>query len=112
MYGRYTSELSQFAKEAARRQKVIERKRRREDKLRKQELRERYRNRYVKAISKGFSFVWQNTFARLGEDWVFLAILGILMAIISFIMDWGISVCNKGKTFCCLFTICRHSRVL
>lgn len=67
MYGRYTSELGQFAKDEARRIKVLDKRRRREDKLRKQELRERYSNRYIKTIKKGFSFVWQNTFARLGE---------------------------------------------
>ncbi|XP_035706071.1 chloride channel protein 2 isoform X2 [Folsomia candida] len=98
MYGRYTSEnLGQFAKDEARRIKLLEKKRRREDKMRKQELRERSSNRYLKGIKKGFSFVWQNTFARLGEDWVFLAILGILMAIISFMVDWGISICNKAR---------------
>ena len=42
-------------------------------------------------------YVWKHTFARIGEDWVFLAILGVLMACISFIMDYGIAMCNKGK---------------
>lgn len=35
--------------------------------------------------------------ARLGEDWVFLALLGIIMALLSFIMDKGISICTNGK---------------
>ena len=26
------------------------------------------------------AYVWNKTFAKLGEDWVFLAVLGILMA--------------------------------
>lgn len=97
MYGRYTSDLAQYAKDEAKRLKILEKKRKREDKFRKKELRDRDRNPYVKAAIKGFSFVWQKTFARLGEDWVFLFILGILMAILSFIMDWGISMCNKGR---------------
>lgn len=41
-------------------------------------------------------YIWRNTFARLGEDWVFLALLGIIMAVLSFIMDRGISMCNNG----------------
>ena len=41
--------------------------------------------------------VWRATFARVGEDWVFLTVLGVVMAIISFIMDFGIGMCNKGK---------------
>ncbi|ODN02440.1 Chloride channel protein 2 [Orchesella cincta] len=97
MYGRYTSDLAQYAKEEARRLKILEKKRKRDEKIRKKELRDRYRNPYVKAVIKGFSYVWQRSFARLGEDWVFLAILGVLMAVLSFIMDWGISMCNKAR---------------
>jgi len=99
MYGRYTSDLSQYAKVEAKRLKLLERKRRRDEKRRKKEYRDQNRSRHLKLLSKGVSFVWQKTFARLGEDWVFLAILGILMAIISFIVDWGIGVCNRGNSF-------------
>jgi len=35
-----------------------------------------------------FSIFWKNTFARIGEDWIFLALLGIIMAIISFIINF------------------------
>jgi len=97
MLGRYTTDLSHYAKEEARRQKLIEKRRRIAEKQRKKELRDRDRNRYLNAVIKGSSFVWSRTFARLGEDWVFLGILGILMAAISFLMDRGISMCNTGK---------------
>lgn len=50
-------------------------------------------NRLVKALSA----VWRHTFARLGEDWVFLALLGIIMALLSYMMDKGISMCTNGK---------------
>jgi hypothetical protein len=43
------------------------------------------------------TFVWKKTFAKLGEDWVFLAVLGILMAVISFAMDFGISMLNRSR---------------
>ena len=41
--------------------------------------------------------IWKHSFAKIGEDWVFLAILGIIMAIVSFIMDYGISICNTSR---------------
>ncbi len=34
-----------------------------------------------------FSIFWKHTFAKIGEDWVFLALLGIIMALLSFVMD-------------------------
>lgn len=42
-------------------------------------------------------YVWRHTFARLGEDWIFLALLGIIMAVLNFAMDRGIAVCNNGE---------------
>ncbi|XP_051864180.1 chloride channel protein 2 isoform X11 [Drosophila albomicans] len=48
----------------------------------------------IKRIS---SWVWKHTLARLGEDWVFLALLGIIMALLSFIMDKGISICTNAR---------------
>ena len=46
---------------------------------------------------KASSWLWRNTFARLGEDWVFLALLGIIMALLSYVMDKGISMCTNCK---------------
>lgn len=42
-------------------------------------------------------YVWRHTFARLGEDWIFLALLGVIMAVLNFAMDRGIAVCNNGE---------------
>lgn len=42
-------------------------------------------------------WLWKNSFARLGEDWVYLALLGIIMALLSYVMDKGISMCTNGK---------------
>jgi hypothetical protein len=95
MYGRYTKELGEYAKEEARRVKVLERRRKKEDRLRNKEL-QKYRGKCASKVIAAFSFVWRHTFARLGEDWVFLALLGIIMAFISFLMDRGISICNQG----------------
>ena len=43
------------------------------------------------------TFLWRQTFARVGEDWVFLALLGMIMAIVSFAMDYSISICNQAR---------------
>jgi chloride channel 2 len=95
MYGRYTKDLGEYAKEEARKVKALERKRKKEDRLRNKEL-QKYRGKCASKLIAASSFAWRHTFARLGEDWVFLALLGILMALISFFMDRGISMCNKG----------------
>jgi chloride channel 2 len=95
MYGRYTKELGEFAKEEARRLKAIERRRRKDDKRRNKEL-HKYNGPCMSRISSVVGFIWHHTFAKLGEDWVFLALLGIIMAFISFAMDMGIGMCNKG----------------
>lgn len=59
----------------------------------KKELYGHRASRVVKAIS----WVWRKTFARMGEDWVYLALLGLIMAILSFVMDKGIAMCTNGK---------------
>ncbi|XP_065333405.1 chloride channel protein 2 isoform X1 [Cloeon dipterum] len=96
MYGRYTKELGEFAKEEARRLKAIEKRRRKDDKRRNKEL-HRYDGPCMSRIRSVVGFIWHHTFAKLGEDWVFLALLGIIMAFVSFIMDMGIGMCNKSR---------------
>lgn len=96
MYGRYTKDLGEYAKEEARKLKAIEKKRKKEDRLRNQDL-QKYRGECMTKLLDGLGFLWKNTFARLGEDWIFLALLGIIMALLSFLMDRGINMCNKGK---------------
>lgn len=96
MYGRYTKDLGEYAKEEAKKLKALEKKKKKENKLRDKGL-QKYRGECVSKIIAVISFVWKNTFARLGEDWVFLALLGIIMALLSFLMDHGISMCIKGE---------------
>jgi hypothetical protein len=98
MYGRYTKELGEFAKEEARRLKALEKRRRKDDKRRNKEL-HKYNGPCMSRFSSVVGFIWQHTFAKLGEDWVFLALLGVIMAFLSFIMDMGIGMCNKGRRF-------------
>ncbi|KAL7728341.1 hypothetical protein ACLKA6_007437 [Drosophila palustris] len=93
MYGRYTKDLGEFAKDEARKLKLLEKRRKQEDKQRNKELLGKRATR-IKKIS---SWIWRHTLARLGEDWVFLALLGIIMAMLSFIMDKGISICTNAR---------------
>ncbi|XP_031330673.1 chloride channel protein 2 isoform X3 [Photinus pyralis] len=109
MYGRYSRQLGEFAKLEALKQ--AEKRRLKEEKARKKELRgyqgnvsSMGRHRLVSRtlsgkLAKTLSFLWRHTFAKLGEDWVFLALLGIIMAVLSYIMDKGIAVCGKARTW-------------
>ncbi|XP_018336744.1 chloride channel protein 2 isoform X2 [Agrilus planipennis] len=90
MYGRYSRQLGEFAKLEALKQ--AEKRRLKEEKARKKEL-HGYHGKFAKTIG----FIWRHTFAKLGEDWIFLAILGVIMAFASFITDKGISMCNKAR---------------
>ncbi|CAG7785203.1 unnamed protein product [Allacma fusca] len=95
MYGRYTQDLSSFAKQEAKRLKALDQKKRKDEYNRKQDFKDR--SKILRGIANFFGFIWSKTLARLGEDWVYLGTLGIVMAIISFIMDWGIGICNKAR---------------
>ena len=35
-------------------------------------------------------------FSKIGEDWIFLTLLGIIMALLSFIMDYAIEKSQDG----------------
>ena len=99
MYGKYSRSLGEFAKEeAAKKRKQIEAQRRQQTKKRMREISgEKPRGRLYKTIVPPMIWLWKHTFAKIGEDWVLLALLGIIMAIVSFIMDEGISHCNKAR---------------
>merc|ERR1719153_689484 len=96
MYGRYSKSLGDQIKEEAKRQKVVEKLRKKEHKKRKQELRGGHGDAYQK-VARIVTFIWRHTFARIGEDWVFLGFLGVIMALVSFAMDYSISMCNNAR---------------
>lgn len=98
MYGRYTRNLSEYAREKATELRKLEKKHKKDEKMRIKELRS-YRGKWTSRFFRLVSFVWRHTFAKIGEDWVFLALLGSIMALISYIMDYGISLCNTGGCY-------------
>ncbi|XP_067615143.1 chloride channel protein 2 isoform X4 [Eurosta solidaginis] len=95
MYGRYTKDLGEFAKDEARKLKLLEKRRKQEDKQRNKELLGKRSSRMLKVSS----WIWKHTFARLGEDWVFLALLGVIMAFVSYVVDKGINVCTNARVW-------------
>ncbi|KAK7572172.1 hypothetical protein V9T40_014644 [Parthenolecanium corni] len=92
MYGRYTKELGACAKDI----KIGLNRKYKEDAFRGSEL-HKYRGKCASKILNGIGFIWRHSFAKLGEDWVFLALLGFFMAILSFFVDYGISFINEGR---------------
>ncbi|XP_033641942.1 chloride channel protein 2-like isoform X2 [Asterias rubens] len=86
MYGRYRQELSQFAKNEAVRQK--------EEQKRQRQLDDEFRH-YKGTCCYTFksNLIWFRdfVFSKIGEDWIFLALLGIIMALLSFAMDYAIA---------------------
>jgi len=97
MYGRYRKSLADDVKEVAKRQKLVEKLRKKEVKKRQFESELLKRNSCVRKVCEVTKYVWQRTFARLGEDWVFLFILGMIMALVSFGMDYTIALCNNAR---------------
>ena len=97
MYGRYSRTLADEVRQEAKRQKLVEKLRQKEQRKRYYETELKSRNTFVRKICNILHYFWRHTFARLGEDWVFLAILGMLMALVSFAMDYTIALCNNAR---------------
>jgi chloride channel 2 len=95
MYGRYSRSLGEYARQQAAELREAEKNRKKEEKQRSKELRT-YRGKWTSRFLRVISFIWRHTFAKIGEDWVFLALLGIIVAMFSYIMDYGIVMCNNG----------------
>ncbi|XP_054160274.1 chloride channel protein 2-like [Oppia nitens] len=92
MYGQYREDLGEYAKRQA---KKLNRVRKSEEKILAQKVLKK--SVWKRHITGYLSFIWKKTFARIGEDWVFLALLGVIMALLSFIMDYCIHVCSKTR---------------
>lgn len=96
-FGRYSRALAEFAREKAAELRKKEQAKKEEKEKRSRELMHTYRGKWTRRMMRVISFVWQSTFAKIGEDWVFLALLGIIMALISYVMDYGAALCGSGK---------------
>jgi len=87
MYGRYTKELGDYVKGTQQNipAPVIH-----------SGANEEF-SKYGGKISSTLEVVWRHSFAKLSEDWVFLTLLGLVMAVLSFAMDYGIDFTNEGQ---------------
>uniref|UniRef100_A0A6Q2Y810 Chloride channel protein 2 n=1 Tax=Esox lucius TaxID=8010 RepID=A0A6Q2Y810_ESOLU len=113
MYGRYTQELGVYAKEeAARLREESGRRRSITERSRSLELLEYDKGRCAKCRRSGYpytqappqDFLSVCTFrcqkfliSRVGEDWIFLILLGLFMALVSWVMDYAIAICLEGS---------------
>ncbi|KAM9468772.1 chloride channel protein 2-like isoform 2-T2 [Clarias gariepinus] len=97
MYGRYTQDLGVFAKEEAERL--------REEAAFRRLVKERSRSLELLEYEKGrcakckICTVHCQKFliSRVGEDWIFLILLGLVMALVSFVMDFCIAICLQAQ---------------
>ncbi|XP_023932037.1 chloride channel protein 2-like [Lingula anatina] len=98
MYGRYTQDLGEYAKhEAVRIKRLQEHRRKAEERLQAPKGFYIYTDNICFHKCRGFCLWFRSTvIQRLGEDWVFLALLGVVMAILSFAMDWVIERCQHA----------------
>ncbi|KAK2709820.1 chloride channel protein 2-like isoform X1 [Artemia franciscana] len=94
IFGRFIRNLSDFAREEAKKVKEFESRQvfaKHWDRTRK------VRHKWGNKVLYGIAWFWDHSFAKIGEDWVFLALLGVLMACLSFSIDYGANLCNKAR---------------
>ncbi|XP_028274519.1 chloride channel protein 2-like isoform X1 [Parambassis ranga] len=96
MYGRYTQELGVYAKEEAARLRESGQRRSASDRSRTLDLLEYEKGRCAKCricTVRCQKFL----ISRVGEDWIFLILLGLLMALVSWVMDFCIAICLQAQ---------------
>ncbi|XP_078697679.1 chloride channel protein 2-like isoform X5 [Branchiostoma floridae x Branchiostoma belcheri] len=94
MYGKYTKELGDYARVEAEKLRA-QRERRREKERRAAFMKYKEESRWQRC--KSYMIWCRNVvFAKIGEDWIFLLLLGVSMALLSFAMDFTIAKCQKA----------------
>uniref|UniRef100_A0A0S7EW09 CLCN2 n=1 Tax=Poeciliopsis prolifica TaxID=188132 RepID=A0A0S7EW09_9TELE len=95
MYGRYTQELGVYAKEEAARLRESGKKRSISEQSRNLDQQE-YKGRCAKCricTVRCQKFL----ISRVGEDWIFLILLGLVMALVSWVVDFCIAICLQAQ---------------
>ncbi|XP_049580828.1 chloride channel protein 2c isoform X3 [Syngnathus scovelli] len=96
MYGRYTQELGVFAKEEAARLRESGQRRSISERSRNLDLLEYDKGRCAKCricTVRCQKFL----ISRVGEDWIFLILLGLVMALVSWVVDFCIAICLQAQ---------------
>ncbi|XP_077963029.1 chloride channel protein 2 isoform X8 [Gasterosteus aculeatus] len=91
MYGRYTQELGVFAKEEAARLRDSGQRRSRALDLLEYDKGRCAKCRICTVRCQKFLI------SRVGEDWIFLILLGLLMALVSWVVDFCIAICLQAQ---------------
>ncbi|XP_068562241.1 chloride channel protein 2-like isoform X1 [Cebidichthys violaceus] len=113
MYGRYTQELGVFAKEEAARLRESGQRRSVSERSRALDLLEYDKGRCAKCRRSGYPYALpapakdflsvctvrcqKFLISRVGEDWIFLILLGLLMALVSWVVDFCIAICLQAQ---------------
>ncbi|XP_077467372.1 chloride channel protein 2-like isoform X1 [Stigmatopora argus] len=113
MYGRYTQELGVYAKEEAARLRESGQRLSITERSRKLDLLEYDKGRCAKCRRSGYPYVLEAPaqdfisvctvrcqkflISRVGEDWIFLILLGLLMALVSWVVDFCIAICLQAQ---------------
>ncbi|XP_057694086.1 chloride channel protein 2c [Corythoichthys intestinalis] len=113
MYGRYTQELGVYAKEEAARLRESGQRRSVSERSRNLDLLEYDKGRCAKCRRSGYPYVLDPPaqdfisvctvrcqkflISRVGEDWIFLILLGLLMALVSWVVDFCIAICLQAQ---------------
>ncbi|XP_051934830.1 chloride channel protein 2c isoform X2 [Hippocampus zosterae] len=113
MYGRYTQELGVYAKEEAARLRESGQRRSVSERSRAFDLLEYDKGRCAKCRRSGYPYVLEAPaqdfisvctvrcqkflISRVGEDWIFLILLGLLMALVSWVVDFCIAICLQAQ---------------
>nr|XP_057936023.1 chloride channel protein 2c isoform X1 [Doryrhamphus excisus] len=113
MYGRYTQELGVYAKEEAARLRESGQKRSVSERSRNLDLLEYDKGRCAKCRRSGYPYVLEAPaqdfmsvctvrcqkflISRVGEDWIFLILLGLVMALVSWVVDFCIAICLQAQ---------------
>ncbi|XP_077578497.1 chloride channel protein 2-like isoform X5 [Stigmatopora nigra] len=95
MYGRYTQELGVYAKEEAARLRESGQRLSITERSRKLDLLQYDKGRCAKCLCtlRCQKFL----ISRVGEDWIFLILLGLLMALVSWVVDFCIAICLQAQ---------------
>uniref|UniRef100_A0A672IRX9 Chloride channel 2c n=1 Tax=Salarias fasciatus TaxID=181472 RepID=A0A672IRX9_SALFA len=96
MYGRYTQELGVYAKEEAARLRESGQRRSVTERSRTLDLLEYDKGRCAKCricTVRCQKFL----ISRVGEDWIFLILLGLVMALVSWVVDFCIAICLQAQ---------------
>ncbi|XP_026173550.1 chloride channel protein 2-like isoform X2 [Mastacembelus armatus] len=113
MYGRYTQELGVYAKEEAARLRESGQRRSVSERSRALDLLEYDKGRCARCRRSGYPYVLEAPaqdfisvctvrcqkflISRVGEDWIFLILLGLVMALVSWVMDFCIAICLQAQ---------------